>query len=497
MQTLYRKYRPQLWKEVFGQDVIKNVLTNQILTGKISHAYIFAGSRGIGKTTIARLFAKTLNCKDRKKDEIEPCNKCENCVAINNSNDLNIIEIDAASYTGVDSVRELRNIAKVPPSDNKYKIFIIDEAHMLSKAAFNALLKILEEPPERVIFILATTEINKILDTILSRCQIFKFKKATKSEILEDLKFIINGEKIEVDENLLNDIADKSLGGFRDAESLLGQIISSTNELNIHEDSVKNLINKSNNDLTIEFVSNIINKNIKDNLEIIEKIKDQEISFPDFVLDLIEFFRKILIYKYNNEVIERWSNLERGSKNIIMDFSAKTNFHDLDKIIRKLIDAKVDMGKSDIVELPLELTMIELCNNDKFGKAKHEKDDDGDRGEDKHEKDDGHEDLLRVTEHKISKKIDINFSENELNNILNDKEDEKKPEEAKVVDLEKRDRLLEKFGIKKGLKKIEKQEEDIVEIEKEKKEKAQEEQSNPGVSVLDILQEEFKNEIIN
>lgn len=467
MQTLYRKYRPQLWKEVFGQDVIKSVLKNQILSGKISHAYIFAGSRGIGKTTIARLFAKTLNCQNRKKDEIEPCNHCESCIAINNSSDLNIIEIDAASYTGVDSVRELRNIAKIPPSDNKYKIFIIDEAHMLSKPAFNALLKILEEPPERVIFILATTEINKILDTILSRCQIFKFKKATREEILQDLKFITNGEKIDVDDDLLNDIAEKSLGGFRDAESLLGQIISSTNESNIHESSVKNLINKSDSDLTLEFVLNIIKKDVKNNLELIEKIKESELSFTDFTLDLIEFFRKILVYKYNPDVIERWSNLEKGLKENIKNISKDVDFEYINRIIRKLIDAKLDMEKSDIIELPLELTVMELSEDEKKPKQ--------------------HDNLFKKTEYKISKKIEVD----DIDKILGTKEDNDIVKEETSIDPEKRDRLLQKFGIRKGEKKEIKEEKNVIIIKKETKEE------DNGISVLDMLKEEFKNEIIN
>lgn len=473
MQTLYRKYRPQLWKEVFGQNSVKTVLMNQILTNKISHAYIFAGSRGIAKTTVARLFAKTLNCKNRKEGEIEPCNHCESCKAINDGNDLNIIEIDAASYTGVDNVRELRNIAKVPPGEKTYKIFIIDEVHMLSKAAFNALLKILEEPPERVIFILATTEINKVIDTILSRCQIFKFKKATEEEILEDLGFIIEKENITVDKKLLEDIALKSLGGFRDAESLLGQIISSTNETNITSDIAKSLINNTNKDLILEFSLNIIEKNAKNNLELIEKIKELDLSFGDFILDLIEFFRKILIYKYNNDVIGHWSNLEDDQKDKIIETSKKLDFNRLNTIIRKLIDAKLDIEKSDIIELPLELTVIEL-SQDEEKKREHE-----------------HVDLLKITEPKISKKIDAKILDKDIDDILdsNEKDKNKKGEptdEERVNtenELAKKDRLLKKFGIKKG--------------EESASAEATADKEDNGVSVLDILKEEFKDEIIS
>lgn len=444
MQTLYRKYRPQLWKEVFGQDVIKNVLENQILNGKISHAYIFAGSRGVGKTTVARLFAKTLNCQNRAKNEIEPCNKCESCIAINSSSDLNIIEIDAASYTGVDNVRELRNIAKIPPEKNKYKIFIIDEAQMLSKAAFNALLKILEEPPERVIFILATTEINKIPDTILSRCQIFKFKKPSKKEIIEALKYIVKNEKVNIDDKILDDIANEAHGAFRDAETLLGQILSSTDESDIKEEKVKELINESDIDIMLAFISNIISKNVKDNLDLIEKIKDLNISFEDFTLDLIEFFRKILVYKYNQDVMERWSNLENDLKEKIISLSKTIDFNYLDKIIRKLIDVRLDMAKSSIIELPLQLAIIELV-------------------EDENNK-------------KIDNKVNIDDIDEILENSTTDKKNEKK-EKEEIPDLEKRERLLQKFGIKKA-------------DSKQVKEGGE-------TSVLDLIQEEFKNEIIN
>ena len=482
MQTLYRKYRPQLWSEVFGQNDIKNILTNQILTNKISHAYIFSGSRGIGKTTFARLFSKTLNCKNRKENEIEPCNHCESCISINNSNDFNIIEIDAASYTGVDNIRELRNIAKIPASEKSYKIFIIDEAHMLSKQAFNALLKILEEPPERVIFILATTEINKILDTILSRCQIFNFKKATLEEILQDMKFICEKEGITIDEEVFIDIAKKSLGGFRDAESLLGQIISSTNESNITFDLAKSLISRGNNDIIFEFALNIIENKVTENLILIEKIKELEVSFPVFILDLIEYFRKILIYKYNNSVMENWSNLEDVEKENIVNYGLKLDFNRLNLIIRKLIDAKLDLEKSDILELPLELTIIELA--EKITENK-----------------------VTITENptpRILKKIEQNFSNNDLNDILdtNSKEDIKitKSEEVgnEEHDIAKKERLLKKFGIKRDGEEIQKIE-NTMSFENammEVKEETKTEQQTPSVSVLDLLKEEFKDELV-
>lgn len=363
MSTLYRKYRPKLWSEVFGQDNIKNTLKNEVLNDKLAHAYIFAGPRGIGKTTTARLFAKTLNCKNRKPGDIEPCNACDSCNAINDGNSMELVEIDAASNTGVDDVRELKKLTRIPAGYNSYKIFIIDEVHMLSKQAFNALLKTLEEPPERVIFILATTEINKILDTIISRCQIFKFKKATNEEIISDLRFICEKEGIVVSDEVLMHVAEKAAGGFRDAESLFGQIISSLNKDSIGKDDVHSMNNKADTDFVLSFVSNIANKNIKESLDIISLVIENQVSFDEFVLDSIELFRKILIYKYNKDCLDNWKNLAEDIKNKVINISSDIDFNRLSDILRKLIQVKLDIKNCEIIQLPLEIAVIEMCEN--------------------------------------------------------------------------------------------------------------------------------------
>src|SRR5574344_247028 len=214
-QALYRKYRPANFNEVVGQEVIIDTLKNAVSNNKISHAYLFNGPRGTGKTSIAKIFAKTVNCTCLK--ETTPCDICVSCTQINNKQSTDIIEIDAASNNGVDEIREIRNKVNLVPSTGKYKVYIIDEVHMLTQGAFNALLKTLEEPPKHIIFILATTEPQKIPLTILSRCQRFDFKKLTISEITSQLYNIVKNEKIKVSDDVINEIAKLSGGGMRDA----------------------------------------------------------------------------------------------------------------------------------------------------------------------------------------------------------------------------------------------------------------------------------------
>ena len=281
-KVLYRKYRPESFEDLIGQDHVKTILKNSIINGKISHAYIFSGPRGTGKTSTAKIFAKTVNCLDNQQGEA--CGKCVNCVNFSNSTD--IIEIDAASNNGVDQIREITNNIKLMPAMSKYKVYIIDEVHMLSQSAFNALLLTLEEPPSHVIFILATTNIESVPITILSRCQRFDFKKVGVEKIILRLKHICDKEKIKIEDEALSEIAYLSDGGVRDALSILDQMSKSGKKItlemiasevgSISSKSIEKLIESVENNDIDEIVS-IINEYQKSNPDykvVIKKIID-------------------------------------------------------------------------------------------------------------------------------------------------------------------------------------------------------------------------------
>ena len=267
-QALYRKYRPKTFDEIIGQEVIVKTLKNSIKNNMVSHAYLLAGPRGTGKTSVAKIFAKILNCHNL--NELEPCNECVSCIQANNNQNIDIIEIDAASNNGVDEIREIRNKITLVPTNSKYKIYIIDEVHMLTNQAFNALLKTLEEPPQHVIFIFATTEPQKIPKTILSRCQRFDYKKVGVEKIVNRLKYISEKENIKITNEALLEIAKVSDGGVRDSISLLDQALAySENEINIDD------IHEINGTLTLDeiydLILNILNQELVDIIKKIEK----------------------------------------------------------------------------------------------------------------------------------------------------------------------------------------------------------------------------------
>ena len=290
--ALYRKYRPTSFNEVFGQDNIVKIIQNAVVNGRISHAYLFSGPRGTGKTTTAKILAKVVNCE--ALDNGNPCGKCNSCLNILNSND--IVEIDAASNNGVEEIRSLREKVNLVPSQNKYKIYIIDEVHMLTTQAFNALLKTLEEPPKHVIFVLATTEPNKIPLTISSRCQKFQFNRIDDVDIVKRLKQICEIENISINDDALYEIARVSDGGMRDSINLLDQLCS-YNLSNITIDDVYNVYGT----ISYQDISNLLSS-IKENngnfiVDYVEKINNNGINLSKFIEEILLFLKDVLVYK--------------------------------------------------------------------------------------------------------------------------------------------------------------------------------------------------------
>ncbi|MBD3635832.1 MAG: DNA polymerase III subunit gamma/tau [Crocinitomicaceae bacterium] len=290
-----RKYRPQTFDSVVGQSAITTTLKNAIKNDHLAQAFLFFGSRGVGKTTTARILAKTLNCFDLKED-IEPCNECESCKSFNEGHSFNILELDAASNNSVDDIRNLIDQVRIAPQVGKYKIFIIDEVHMLSSSAFNAFLKTLEEPPKHAIFILATTEKHKILPTILSRCQIFDFHRIQIQDIVDHLKGIAEKEGIDADDKALHIIAQKADGALRDALSIFDQIVSFSNN-NITYESVLQNLNVLDYDYYFKVTDHALEGNIPDNLLIYDEILSNGFDGSQFILGLAEHLRNLLVCK--------------------------------------------------------------------------------------------------------------------------------------------------------------------------------------------------------
>lgn len=289
--ALYRKYRPQTFEEVVGQQYVTKILKNTIDRNMTSHAYLFSGPRGTGKTTIAKLIAKLLNCESPINDI--PCEKCPSCIAFNEKNHPDIIEMDAASNNGVDEIREIRDKVTLMPSISKYKVYIIDEVHMLSIGAFNALLKTLEEPPQHVIFILATTELYKVPATIISRCQCFNFEKISEEDIVKKLKYIVEKENIKVEEEVLNLIAKYSDGGLRDAINLLDKLACCSTNITIDEFyEIKGIVKEEE---LFDIVSALVNGNTKEALEKLDYLGKKGKNLILFATELIEYLKNMLI----------------------------------------------------------------------------------------------------------------------------------------------------------------------------------------------------------
>ena len=346
-QSLYRKYRPTNFDEVVGQKIIIQTLKNAVKNNQITHAYLFAGPRGTGKTSIAKILAKIINCENL--DGYNPCNKCVNCTQYNNKQAVDIIEIDAASNNGVEEIRDLKSKITLVPTTGKYKIYIIDEVHMLSTGAFNALLKTLEEPPKHVIFILATTDPHKIPSTILSRCQRFDFKKIDNLDIIRRIKKIVNTENIKIEEKAIEEIAVLSDGGMRDALSLLDQAISYSEDQITLEDiyEINGTVTPDQMNLLLQ---NIISNNVEDVFHKIDQLNEQGKDFYKLTEEIIMYLRDILLSRlvpnYNN--IHDNLNLKNDEVIIYIETFNKSLF---------------EMKNSNNMKLIFELTIIKLLES--------------------------------------------------------------------------------------------------------------------------------------
>lgn len=360
MATLYRKYRPQTFSDLIGQEHLTQTIVNEIASGRLAHAYLFSGPRGIGKTTLARLIAKAVNCQNQKNGKFEPCNECSSCQEITDGRNIDVIEIDAASNTGVDNVREnIIDSAQFHPSRSKYKIFIIDEVHMLSTSAFNALLKTLEEPPAYVIFILATTEWHKIPATIVSRCQRFNFQKISPELITQKLQRIAEQEEIEVSPTVIKRIIGKSDGCLRDAESLLGQILS-LNLKTITEKDIQTILPTTDIEQIILFLDALAKKQVNRALELIEEMASAGVNLEQFALDFIETLRAIMIMQIGQKNL-RFSDFSDSAKKKLKEISDKFSTEEIIRLMETAIQRRQEMKHSPIPQLPLELMAIELA----------------------------------------------------------------------------------------------------------------------------------------
>ncbi len=354
-QALYRKYRPSTFDSVVGQKIVIKTLKNAIKNNKITHAYLFTGPRGTGKTSIAKIMSKIINCENLIGDLA--CDKCLSCIEINTKQSTDIIEIDAASNNGVDEIREIRSKVNLTPSISKYKIYIIDEVHMLSTGAFNALLKTLEEPPKHVIFILATTEPHKIPTTILSRCQRFDFKKIEDSEMYRKIEEVTEKEKIKIEELAIQEIARLSDGGMRDALSLLDKVISYNNEKITIEDvhNVNGTITQS--DISKLIVS-IIKKEISETFNIIETFNETGKDIVKLTEEITYFLKNVLIFNLNDDFLKQSVNDTQIYKNVI----ESTNYTNIINMIDAFMLTLNEMKKTSNPKLQFELTIIKLMN---------------------------------------------------------------------------------------------------------------------------------------
>lgn len=353
-KALYRTYRPSTFEEVAGQKHIVKTLKNALATNKIAHAYLFCGPRGTGKTSMAKLLAKALNCEEGLGHQ---CNHCSNCLAVSDGSHPDVIEIDAASNNGVDEVRDLIEKVKYSPIKGRYKVYIIDEVHMMTSGAFNALLKTLEEPPAHVVFILATTEAHKVLPTIVSRCQRYDFSKVDDEDIIKRLKEIFAKENITYEEDALKSITTLADGGVRDALSIADQVIAYSGS-NISEKDVEDLFGLASIEEKVDFLNNINEQNTKYVLEKMNKFIEAGVDIKRLTTDMLDILKDVIIYKNTTDV----SLLVKLKENQVKDFSNKIANKKVLEMINILLDAQSNYKFVNNIRTLFEITLLKLLN---------------------------------------------------------------------------------------------------------------------------------------
>ena len=355
-QALYRKYRPTTFDELLGQEHITTILKNQVIKGNIGHAYLFSGTRGTGKTSAAKVFSRAVNCLNPMNGN--PCNVCDICKGILEESIMDVIEMDAASNRKIEDIRELKERVIYPPSKAKYKVYIIDEVHMLTNEAFNALLKTLEEPPKHLLFLLATTEPERLPHTILSRCQRFDFKRLKSKEIVDNMIKISDNLGVDVEVKVLELIAKNSDGAMRDALSLLDQCISYNDKRISYEDAIK-VLGIADNGLLFKLCNSIINKDLEDSLLMVNHIIQEGKDISQFLKDTIHHYRNLMIVKTSNnpDALVDWGE--------IVDYKEQVRTIGLPQILKSLTiltEAENSMKWSTQPRIILEMAVIKLVN---------------------------------------------------------------------------------------------------------------------------------------
>ncbi len=355
--VLARKWRPQAFEEVVGQRHITQTLQNAISQKRVAHAFLFTGARGVGKTSTARILAKALNCETGP--QINPCNHCTTCQEITNGASMDVIEIDGASNRGIDEIRELKENVRYTPAKSRYKIYIIDEVHMLTREAFNALLKTLEEPPPHIIFIFATTEPHKIPATILSRCQRYDFKRIPLREVMESLKRIVEEEKIQISQRGLLSIAQESEGSLRDAQSLLDQVIAYAGK-NIRDEDIGEVLGLIDRKILNDTIEAIASKDVERGMEIIETVYHFGYDLQHFCRELLQYLRNLILIKVSQHP-EGLMELTEEELEIFKKQAEKFQFDQLNHLFSLLLKGEQEIAQSTFPRTMLEMTLIRMA----------------------------------------------------------------------------------------------------------------------------------------